>query len=83
VQTAPLYKGRYTLSWNAASLATTYEVQVKTPTDGWNTVYQGSATNSAGILISTSGTVQFEVHACNAAGCSAWSAPVSGQWQSS
>jgi YD repeat-containing protein len=82
VQTAPLYKGRYTLSWNAASLATTYEVQMKTTTTGWNTVYQGSATNAAGILISTTGTVQFEVHACNPAGCSAWSAPVSGQWQS-
>jgi YD repeat-containing protein len=82
VQTSPLYKGRYTLSWNAASSATTYEVQMKTPTAGWTTVSSGSATNAAGILTSTTGTVQFEVHACDAAGCSAWSAPVSGQWQS-
>lgn len=73
----PLYKGRYTVTWSAVALATRYEVQYKTPTDGWQLGYTGTATTYSGILISTNGQVQFEVRACNAVGCSAWSAPYS------
>lgn len=78
---SPTYKGRYTVSWNGVDGATRYEVQYQSPDDA-ETPYSGAETTFTGILINTSGTVNFQVRACNDTGCSDWSPPASAQFAS-
>ena len=60
----------YYAGWTASSGATSYELRVA----GGATFYTGAATSAE---FGSFALVQYSVRACNASGCSAWSAPVS------
>lgn len=68
--TVPTYgfEGDYTVSWTSESGATRYELM------------EGAAVTNEGLALGKSwvdrptGTYTYQVHACNQAGCSAWSA---------
>jgi YD repeat-containing protein len=72
----PSYKPTVTVKWNAASTATTYNVEESDNTDGVTTFYSGANTTASSVMF-VEGTAQFRVNACNAAGCSPWSGYVS------
>lgn len=66
--------GSYSLSWTTVSLASTYELQERLGSSGsWDTI-QGSSATSASLGGKGSGSWNYQVRACNVAGCSAWSA---------
>ena len=67
-----LLTNRY-VSWNAVSLATSYQLQGDHPQDGTSIYYDGPNTSFSQLILGTS-DMYFRVRACNAAGCSAWSA---------
>ncbi|MDW2981379.1 MAG: hypothetical protein WBG81_09410 [Rhodanobacter sp.] len=66
--------GSATLSWSAASLATSYTLQ-QSGNGGvsWSTAYTGSGT-SAALAGLADGSYVYQVQACNTYGCSAWKA---------
>jgi len=65
--------GNYTVSWNAVSGATTYQLQQKIGTGSWVTAQNTSATSKdySGQL---SNTYYYRVRSCNPNGCSVYSA---------
>ena len=69
-----------TLSWNASSGATTYQVQVSTVSNFATTVYDQSGIAATSTLVTpalANNTLYYwRVNATNAAGTSAWSSPV-------
>lgn len=65
--------GNYTVSWTAVSLASWYELQERPSGAAWETI-QSSAASSAAIGGKPSGSWDYQVRACNVAGCSGWSA---------
>jgi YD repeat-containing protein len=69
-------KGLVTLAWNAVSGATDYQIKF-TSTGTSGTHDAGIATSLSGTYRPVQGNISFNVEACNAAGCSAWSAPIS------
>ncbi|QRP64039.1 fibronectin type III domain-containing protein [Rhodanobacter sp. FDAARGOS 1247] len=66
--------GSVTISWSAASLATTYVLQ-QSGNGGttWSAAYNGSGTSTA-IAGLVDGSYVYQVQACNTYGCSAWQA---------
>jgi len=66
------WKPVFTLHWGAVQWATRYEAEQTTSSDV-TTIYNGPDT-TASILVLDEGTVSYRVRACNANGCSAWSA---------
>jgi len=67
----PEWKPVFALTWSTMPWATRYEA-TETDSSGVTTIYNGPST-SASILILDEGAVSFQVRACSAAGCSAWS----------
>jgi len=65
-------KGLVTLAWNAVSGATDYQIKY-TSTGTSGTHDAGTATSLTGTYRPVQGNISFNVEACNAAGCSAWS----------
>ncbi|TCV97688.1 YD repeat-containing protein [Luteibacter rhizovicinus] len=77
-QSGPATKKTIHLVWNAASLATSYQLE-ETQSPGTPTiVYSGTAMTYLTLLQITA-TVQYRVQACNASGCSAFSGYVTTQ----
>jgi hypothetical protein len=64
--------GSYTVSWSAAT-ATSYNVEERSNGGGWALLYSGGNT-SGSIAGRGTGTYDYRVRACNAAGCSGYSA---------
>ena len=64
--------GSYTVNWTAVSAATTYQLQERVAGGSWSVVYNAGGTSSA---ISGKGysTYDYQVRACNAGGCGAYS----------
>lgn len=67
--------GTYNVSWTAVTGATTYTLQEQINGGAWSTV-QSSSALSWPATGKSSNTYRYQVQACNAGGCSAWS-PVS------
>jgi YD repeat-containing protein len=65
--------GNVVVSWPVSSTATSYTLQHRLGAGGWTTVYSGSGTSTT-VAESTTGTYTYQVQACNAGGCSAWTA---------
>jgi YD repeat-containing protein len=61
-----------TVSWAAASTATSYVLQQSLNGGAWTQVYSGAATSKA--LSVGNGSYKYRVQACNASGCSAFTA---------
>jgi len=69
-------KGLVTLAWNAVGGATDYQIQFSSSgTSGTHDA--ATATSLTGTYRPVHGNISFNVKACNASGCSAWSAPIS------
>jgi len=65
--------GSYTVSWSGVALATSYTLQENVNGGGWSTVQSSSATSWSTSGRGT-GSYAYQVQACNAVGCSGWSA---------
>jgi predicted phage tail protein len=65
--------GSYTVSWSAVSTATSYTLQQQVNGGAWSSAYSGTATSKA-FSGKANGTYGYRVQACNAGGCSAFSA---------
>jgi len=65
--------GGYTVSWTAVSAAATYQLQERLGSGGWSTVHDAAGTSKA-ISGKAAGSWSYQVRACNAGGCAAWSA---------
>ena len=65
--------GAFTLSWGSSSGATSYTLQRRIGSGGWSTIQNSSAAsrNESGL---SSATYSYRVRACNAGGCSGWTA---------
>ena len=68
--------GAYTVSWTAASGATSYTLREQLNGGAWTTVANGAAT-SWGASGKTNGTYGYQVQPCNSGSCNAWSATAS------
>ncbi|MDO1527979.1 DUF6531 domain-containing protein [Fulvimonas sp. R45] len=66
--------GSYTVSWGSVGGATSYTLQEQVNGGGWSTAYSGSATSKAFTGKSRGTSYGYRVEACNAGGCSPWSA---------
>lgn len=60
-------------SWAAVATAASYQLQMSEGGTTWDPVYTGTGTTWSE-LIFYSGSVEFQLKACNNAGCSGWSA---------
>jgi YD repeat-containing protein len=65
--------GSYTVSWNGVTSIVRYMLQERVNGGSWVTVQDGSATSKA-ISGKTNGDYGYQVRACNANRCGAWSA---------
>lgn len=65
--------GLYSISWGGVASATTYELQEQVGGGAWTTVVSAAATSYSPVA-KPNGTYGYRVRACNAAGCSAYSA---------
>lgn len=65
--------GSYTVSWPSVSTATSYNLQEQVNGGSW-TVVQSSSTTSWSPSGKANDTYGYQVQACNASGCSGWSA---------
>lgn len=65
--------GSYTVSWAAVSTASSYTLQEQVNGGAWTTVYTGAGTSKA-ISGKHDATYGYHAQACNAGGCSGWSA---------
>jgi len=68
--------GSYTVSWAATSDTTSYTLQEQVNGGAWSTIYTGSNT-SWGLSGKSDDSYGYQVEACNAGGCSGWSATAS------
>jgi len=66
--------GNYAVSWGAVSGAASYSLRKQVNGGSW-AVVQTSAATSWSASGQGSGSYGYEIQACNAGGCSAWSAP--------
>ena len=67
------YTGGYTASWTAVGTATSYQLEERLGSGAWSQVHNAAATSKA-ISGKTAGSWGYQVRACNAAGCGAYSA---------
>ncbi|MCD9088697.1 hypothetical protein [Stenotrophomonas sp. SY1] len=76
--TVPAYSdtGSYTVSWNAAASATTYELQEQFDGGAWQVSYNGSALSIA-MSGKSGGLYGYRARACRGAICGAWGATAS------
>ena len=65
--------GNYTVSWSAPGGAEDYDLQERASGGNWEIVYHGAARNKA-YAGKAAGSYDYQVRACNQAGCTAWSA---------
>jgi YD repeat-containing protein len=65
--------GSYTVSWNSVSGATSYRLEERVGTGAWTEI-QNSAAVSKAFTGKADGSYSYRARACNAAGCSAYSA---------
>lgn len=65
--------GQYTVSWTGVSGATSYQLQEQTNYGGWYDV-QNNGNTSWAPAPKNNGAYSYQVRACNAGGCSGWSA---------
>ena len=65
--------GSFTVSWNAVPTATGYRLQERLGSGGWTTIHEGVDTSKA-VTGKAAGNWGYQVQACNAAGCGAYSA---------
>jgi hypothetical protein len=63
------------LSWNATANATSYKLEYTNPPNAATIAYNGAATTFS-LLTLANGSVEYRVLACNATGCSPYSAYV-------
>ena len=68
--------GSYTVSWNAVTNTTSYQIEEKLNSGAWATIQNTSATSIARSGKSN-GTYSYRVRACNGSGCSGYSALIS------
>jgi YD repeat-containing protein len=66
----------FTVSWNSVGSADSYRLQRRRNGGSWSTVYSSSGTSITNTL-STSGTYDYRVRACNTSGCSSYSGTIS------
>jgi hypothetical protein len=69
-------KGSYTVAWNAVGGATRYDMQQTLPNGTANMPYSGANTTASALDLATQGQVLVQARACNANGCSGWSASI-------
>jgi YD repeat-containing protein len=65
--------GQYTISWSGVAAATSYQLQEQTNYGGWYDV-QNNGSTSWTPAPKNNGAYSYQVRACNAGGCSGWSA---------
>ncbi|WP_199097675.1 RHS repeat protein [Dyella sp. ASV21] len=65
--------GSYTVSWSGVATAASYTLQEQVNGGSWATVQSNTATSWAPTG-NANGSYAYQVQACNASGCSAWSA---------
>ena len=65
--------GSYTLNWRSSTGATSYELQEQLNGGSWSSAYTGTSTSHT-LSGQTDGTYGYRVKACNASGCSDWTA---------
>lgn len=65
--------GSYSISWTSVATAASYTLQEQINGGAWSTVQSGSGT-AWSAAAKSNGTYAYQVQACNAGGCSAWSA---------
>ncbi|WAW97476.1 RHS repeat protein [Xanthomonas citri pv. malvacearum] len=65
--------GSYTVSWNAVTFATSYELQEQANGGAWSGTYSG-ASQTWSASGKPGGSYSYRVRACQAAACSGWSA---------
>ena len=65
--------GSYTVSWTTVSTATSYEIQESVNGGSWAALYTGTATSKA-VSGKATDSYSYRGRACNASGCSAYSA---------
>lgn len=65
--------GSYSVSWTSVATAARYELQERFGSGAWNTIHNASGTSRA-LTGKIAGTWNYQVRACNDAGCGAWSA---------
>lgn len=65
--------GQYTISWSGVGGATSYQLQEQTNYGGWYDV-QNNGNTSWTPAAKNNGAYSYQVRACNAGGCSGWSA---------
>ncbi len=65
--------GAFSLSWGSSSGATSYTLQRRIGSGSWSTIQNTSATSRSESGLG-SGTYSYRVRACNASGCSGWTA---------
>ena len=66
--------GSYTVSWTATATATSYNLQEQANSGGWTAVLSNSSNTAWNASGKAAGTYRYQVQACNAGGCSGWSA---------
>ncbi|HEX5055043.1 MAG TPA: hypothetical protein VFX02_00955, partial [Gammaproteobacteria bacterium] len=64
--------GSYSISWSTVSTSTKYELQESVNGGSWSTIQNTSATSKS-FSGKTSGSYGYQIRACNADGCSAYS----------
>ncbi len=64
--------GTISLTWNAVSGTTNYELEVKNSNGNWNAIYSGSATSYA-VTGYSNGDYEFRLRACMGSNCSGYS----------
>lgn len=64
--------GSYPVSWTAVAAATKYQLQERLGTGSWSTVHDAAGISKA-ISGKAAGSWGYQVRACNAGGCAAWS----------
>jgi len=65
--------GQFSISWSAVAGATSYNVIESINGGGWTTIQSGAATSWTSGTGTPTGSYDFEVQACNVAGCGQWS----------
>jgi YD repeat-containing protein len=65
--------GSYSVSWTAVGYATNYQLQERLGSGAWATIHNAVGTSKA-LSGKANGIWGYQVRACNAQGCAAWSA---------